>query len=96
MKLYRVLGEKGRVTIPFPLRQQIGFQPGDVVSFELADCSTVIVRQETLLKDAVPFSDVEMPSLQEFLESLSRNEQFAALSFLSALWTEYQRGNKDG
>lgn len=33
LKIYRVLGKKGRITIPFVIRQRIGFRYNDVLSF---------------------------------------------------------------
>ena len=35
MKLYRVLGREGKITIPHAMRQHIGFGESDIVSFEL-------------------------------------------------------------
>ena len=33
LKIYRVLGKKGRITIPYEIRQRIGFRHNDVLSF---------------------------------------------------------------
>ena len=33
MKTYRILGKRGRVTIPYVFRQQVGFGFNDVLSF---------------------------------------------------------------
>ena len=48
MKLYRVLGQEGRVTIPWDMRQIVGFRPGSIVSFCLVDDRSVLVRKEAL------------------------------------------------
>ena len=32
-KVYRVLGKRGRVTIPWEIRQRVGFGSNDIVSF---------------------------------------------------------------
>lgn len=32
-KLYRVLGKRGRITIPYEIRQRVGFTYNDVLSF---------------------------------------------------------------
>ena len=43
-KLYRVLGKRGRITIPFEIRQRVGFTYNDVLSFtESSDGRTVTV-----------------------------------------------------
>lgn len=33
LRLFRVLGKRGRITIPFEIRQRIGFKYNDVLSF---------------------------------------------------------------
>ena len=49
MKVYRIIGNEGRITIPWNLRVCIGFEPNDVVSFELVSEDAVLVRREMLL-----------------------------------------------
>ena len=93
MKLYRVLGREGKITIPHAMRQHIGFRDSDIVSFELVSRDAVLVRRESLLnRDGVPV-DADMPSLQDFLESLTEKEQYAALVHLSVLWAEHNGKN---
>ena len=93
MKLYRVLGREGKITIPHAMRQHIGFGESDIVSFELVSRDAVLVRRESLLnRDGVPV-DADMPSLQDFLESLTEKEQYAALVHLSVLWAEHNGKN---
>ena len=36
-KIIRVLGRKGNTTIPFAIRMKAGFNPQDVISFEVKD-----------------------------------------------------------
>ena len=36
-KIYRVLGKRGRVTIPYEIRQKVGFSQNDVLSFERSE-----------------------------------------------------------
>ena len=48
LKIYRVLGKKGRITIPFEIRQRIGFRYNDVLSFTELDDSSVVVRKEKI------------------------------------------------
>lgn len=92
MKVYRVLGREGRITIPLAMRQAVGFQAEDVVSFELTASNAILVRREAIQgreKPARPIS--KQPELMVFLESLSRQEQYNALVYLSVLWAEHQR-----
>lgn len=32
-KLFRILGKRGRITIPYEIRQRVGFSYNDVLSF---------------------------------------------------------------
>ena len=33
MRMLRILGKRGRITIPYEIRKKLGFQPNDVLSF---------------------------------------------------------------
>ena len=43
MKIYKILGKRGRITIPYEIRQSLGFEEKDVISFEPQDDGTVII-----------------------------------------------------
>ena len=48
-KTYRILGKKGRITIPYHIRQSVGFETDDVLSFaESKDGKSVVVRREKI------------------------------------------------
>ena len=46
MRMLRILGKRGRITIPYEIRQRLGFRPNDVLSFQIMDDRTVLVRRE--------------------------------------------------
>ena len=92
MKIYRVIGNEGRVTIPCVLRACVGFEPNDVVSFEMISEDPVLVRREHLQEQSTP--QTEMPSLKELLESLTESQQRAARCYLSILCAD--GGKNDG
>ena len=48
-KTLKILGKRGRVTIPFEIRQRLGFKYNDILSFEDNDVDTVTVKREVLL-----------------------------------------------
>lgn len=93
LKIYRVLGKKGRITIPFEIRQRIGFRYNDVLSFTELDDSSVVVRREKICDNCQEFADdyEENITLEDFLDSLSEEEQRDALLHLSLLWAEKQK-----
>lgn len=93
MKLYRFLGKRGRITIPYEIRQQIGFRYNDVLSFTQQDDSSVVVRREKICDNCNELTEEfeENFTLEDFLDSLSEKEQRDALLHLSLLWAEKQK-----
>lgn len=81
MKLYRILGKRGRVTIPYEIRKRVGFGYNDVLSFTEADDRTVIIRREKVCDDCQKKENED--SLQEFLDGLTADEQRAVMLHLS-------------
>ncbi len=90
LKIYRVLGKKGRITIPYEIRQQIGFRYNDVLSFNQQDDGSVVVRREKICDNCNELAEEfeENFTLEDFLGSLSEEEQRNALLHLSLLWAE--------
>ena len=97
MKIFRILGKRGRVTIPYEIRQRVGFKYNDVLSFtESPDGRTVIVKRERICDCSLNGTDVQKEkdkgevTLLEFLNGLAPDEQRAALVHLSLKWAEAQ------
>ena len=90
LKMYRVLGERGRITIPYEIRKRIGFRYNDVLSFTQQDDGSVVVRREKLCDNSQYLAEEfeENYTLEDFLDSLSEQEQRDALLHLSLLWAE--------
>lgn len=91
-KMLRILGKRGRITIPFEIRQRVGFSYNDVLSFtESDDGRTVIVKRERIcncVKNEQKKKNDEEITLFEFLNGLSPEQQKAALVHLSVKWAE--------
>ena len=87
MSVLRILGKRGRVTIPEEIRQRVGFACGDVLSFtESDDGRSVTVKREKLCdncKGAKPSITRDEVTLFDFLNNLSDEQQRAALVHLS-------------
>lgn len=87
-KLLRILGKRGRITIPYEIRQRVGFAYNDVLSFtESSDGRTVIVRREKLCDDCqgktVRAMTDDRAMLMELLDSLPMELKKAAFVQLS-------------
>lgn len=98
-KVFRVLGKKGRITIPYEMRRCVGFSAGDVISFvQMEDGRTVIVKRESVCdtdKRGLLCGDDEL-TLFDFLNNLSPEQQRAALVHLSVKWAEKQGETEGG
>lgn len=95
LQLLRILGKRGRITIPYEIRRRVGFKYNDVLSFtECKDGKSVIVKREKICDNCKGAQPAEKNSdtvtLLDFLNSLSVEQQRAALVYLSARWAEKQ------
>ena len=79
--ILRILGKKGRTTIPFLFRKILGIGYNTVLSFTL-DGDRIIVKGEKLC-DNCKTSKAETIDLTEFIKSLSTEEKYQALALLS-------------
>ena len=98
MKVYKILGHRGRITIPQKIREKIGFGSGDIVSFDELDGQSILIRKEIVcdgcgdLDDADDFDDDnfdddiggdDMSFITDILDGLSPEKQREALVHLS-------------
>ena len=99
--IYRVMGKRGRITIPYEFRQQVGFGYNDILSFTKQDDNTVIVKREKICdnckrREAPPSASNSADAgvtLRELLDSLPPAQQKAALVHLSVKWAEHLKTN---
>ena len=100
VQMLRILGKRGRITIPYEIRQRVGFKYNDVLSFtETTDGTSVVVKREKLCnncKQNQPPSKSDEVTLFDFLNNLSPEQQRAALVHLSVRWPENQKDRLEG
>ena len=110
-KIYRILGQRGRITIPYAIRVKLGFNADDVLSFkESKDGKSVIICREKICDGCQSqTSCVTKPkkgklrvdaaedkiTLYDFLNGLSPEQQRAALVHLSVKWAASQGGDRN-
>ena len=103
-KTLRILGKRGRVTIPQEVRDALGMARGDVVSFAVINQDSAIVKRERicdgcsaeppqmikLLVQAMHHAESSPQSQRtfEFLTSLSPAQQLEAAAKIIADWAE--------
>lgn len=81
----RVLGKKGRTTIPYEFRQILDLRHNDILTFAMNDDRTcVVITKEKICTDCIKFvpqgKDV---SLDDFLSRMNRTEMLQAIAALS-------------
>lgn len=76
MTIYRVLGKKGRITIPYAIRKSIGFRYNDILSFTEQNDGSVVIKREKLCDNCIDIAEEysEDITLEDFLDSLSEEE----------------------
>lgn len=100
MKTYRILGKRGRITVPYEIRCKVGFKQNDVLSFEeSADGRTVVIKREIICdcngeKSKDKKDKQDEITLYDFLNGLSPEQQRAALIHLSVKWAQNQAREK--
>lgn len=102
MQMFRILGKRGRITIPFEIRRRVGFACNDVLSFtEGSDGRTVIVKREKICDNWTAEStqkkeDADTITLFDFLNGLSDEQQKAAFTHLKLKWNRVQGSGVNG
>ena len=95
-QMFRILGKRGRITIPFEIRQRVGFSYNDVLSFtEAPDGRAVIVKRERICDNCIAEKSQRKEAedtitLFDFLNSLSDEQQKAAFAHLKLKWDRAQ------
>ena len=89
-KIVRVLGKRGRITIPYQIRVRNKIGYNDILSFEEKDSNTIILRKERLCNGCTPECSDEVSdlSIEDFLDSLSTEQQRKATIHLNLLWAQ--------
>lgn len=103
-KILRILGRRGRITIPQEIRDAIGMARGDVVSFAVVSEDCALVRRERLCDNCsteppamlrlfvqAMHQAKDSPRSQrafEFLTSLSPDQQMDCAAKIIAQWAE--------
>ncbi len=48
MTVRKFLGKEGRTTIPYPIRERLGWEEGDIISFTELEDGSVLLTQEII------------------------------------------------
>ena len=95
MKIYKILGKRGRITIPFEIREELGLEQDDVLSFELQEDGGVVIRMEPRCCGCHEEIQPSMISLQDLLDELPMEAKRDAVVYLSMQLAMNRRSNGD-
>ena len=96
-KIVRVLGKRGRITITYEIRVRNKIVYNDILSFEEKDANTIILKKERLCGGCTPqcFDEANDISIEDFLDSLTPEQQRKATIHLNLLWAEREKAAKE-
>ena len=87
-KIYRALGKRGRTTIPYAIRVNLGLRHNDLLSFE-EDGDTIVIKRENICNECDDFyDDADIPdedsndALLDFVDDLSDKERMTLFLYL--------------
>lgn len=97
-KIVRVLGKRGRITIPYEIRIRNNIGYNDILSFEEKDANTIILKKEKLCGGCTPecFDEVDDLSIEDFLDSLTPEQQRKVTIHLNLLWAQREGAKING
>ena len=71
MKQYRFLGQRGRTTIPLPIREALDLEDHDLLSFSV-EGDAVVIRREQVCRNC---TDGKEEAFEDFFDRLSIEAQ---------------------
>lgn len=80
----RILGKKGRTTIPWPIREELEWSPGDVLLFEPEPPDRVVITRLEVVEPEEEEPDLTGDIFTEEFHKLSYSQQYRLLAALLA------------
>ena len=98
-KQIKILGKRGRVTIPLEVSQALGYKVDDILSFTPQPDGTLLIRREKLCDNCAgkkePAEEKNAgESVMRLLDSLPDSQQKEILVKLTVRWAEKESKNK--
>lgn len=81
-KVYRLIGKRGRTTVPFEIRMKMRLGYNSLISYEMQDDDTVILHREKVC-DGCKEPQIKEATILDVVNSLSDNEQKALHRYLT-------------
>lgn len=86
--IIRILGKRGRITIPYKMRMMACFKPNDILKFDMLDSDTIVIKREYLCDgcegECLYTNDIS--DIEEMFDDLTLKEKHELLTSLTAKW----------
>lgn len=89
-KIFKLIGKRGRTTVPFEIRMKMRLGYNSLVSYELKDEDTLILRKEKIC-DGCKEPAIKEATILDVVNSLSDTEQKALYRYLSIRLSKAER-----
>ena len=89
-KIFKLIGKRGRTTVPFEIRMKMRLGYNSLVSYELKDEDTLILHKEKIC-DACKEPTIKEATILDVVNSLSDTEQKALYRYLSIRLSKAER-----
>lgn len=89
-KVYKLIGKRGRTTVPFDIRMKMRLGYNSLVSYELKDEDTLILRKEKIC-DGCREPNIKETTILDVVNSLSDTEKKALYRYLSIRMSKPER-----
>ena len=94
-KQIKILGKRGRVTIPLEIRQALDYKADDILSFTAQPDGTLLIRREKLCDNCIDKqTPAEEKDVMRLLDSLPDSQQKEILVKLTVRWAENENKHK--
>lgn len=89
-KIYKVLDDRNRITIPRELRWRTGISANDVISLERTGDEEITIRKERMKEKSRIVTDESIAKLANLLEGMSSDELREAIICMAIQWRGWE------
>lgn len=95
--LRKILGKRGRTTIPYEFRQILDMRAQDVITFSINDDKNcVVITKEKICDECI--KNIKQPKVVpvgDFFKNMSKDEKVAVIAMLSSMLIAEEGGDAD-
>ena len=78
----KILGKKGRITIPYEYRQILDMNPDDVITFSMNEDKNCVVITKDKIRNDRPSNQEEDSSFEDYIAEITTEDLFVMVYIL--------------